>query len=414
MSQTGHREVRSCRVLTGAYQLKSQPSQKQKVLKAAHILKKESGTRRKLERPIAVTNKSKSMRVLPSMESFKPCQPKPRRSVQKVKMEVEDLGRRAQNQKITFLEMKSISSEVQHQYHQYQSKFASFCWASGLGWPLSQDTDAVLADFLDVMFLEGKSAAEGEKVVASIEFHNINLKGSLVRAQRALRGWRKERPPQSRLPLPRLIASGMAMILMGEGKKLMALKLMVDHDTYLRPGESIELKGRDVVAPVKNSGKQYRWYSIVGRDSEDLKPDKVGVFDNTIPLNSPGREFLGELIWKRAKSLNSKEELIYPFTSAEYRKNFQRVGEGFNLKNLHPYQTRYGGASEDLNSGDRCHQGVKRRGRWHTDQSVRRYAKVGKVQRLMGTLSPEHMEFCQWSLKNMEKVLKGLITPRVL
>lgn len=134
------------------------------------------------------------------------------------------------------------------------------------------------------------------------------------------------------------------MILMGEGKKLMALKLMVDHDTYLRPGESIELKGRDAVAPVKNSGKQYRWYSIVVRDSEDLKPDKVGVFDNTVPLNSPGREFLGELIWKRAKSLNSKEELIYPFTSAEYRKNFQRVGERLNLKNLHPYQTRHGGA----------------------------------------------------------------------
>ena len=68
-----------------------------------------------------------------------------------------------------------------------------------------------------------------------------------------------------------------------------ALKLLLDHDTYLRPGESIDLKGRDIVLPVKGAGRQYQWYAVIVRNSLDAKPDKVGVFDNTVILNSKGR-----------------------------------------------------------------------------------------------------------------------------
>eukprot|EP00438_Fugacium_kawagutii_P002019 Skav214231 [mRNA] locus=scaffold1133:6956:10370:+ [translate_table: standard] len=339
--------------------------------------------------------------------------PPPRRTVGRMTMEpMENLGKRAQSKMLTMLETRSVSKEVQHQYSQYLLKFENFCRVSGLGWPLRSNVDDILADFLDVLFLDGGTAAEGEKVVAAMEFSQIQLKGTLLRCKRALKGWRRERPPQSRLPLPRLIACGMAMILASQGKKLMALKLMVDHDTYLRPGESIELRGRDVVPPVRNTGQQYRWHSIIVRDCQDFKPDKVGVFDNSIPLNSKGREFLGPLLMSRVIKLNSKDDFIYPFTAAEYRKCFQVAGERLSIKNLHPYQTRHGGASEDLNSGERDPQSVKIRGRWHTDQSVRRYGKVGKIQRLMAGLSPSQMEFCQWSQANMEKMLRGHVAPR--
>ena len=273
--------------------------------------------------------------------------------------------------------------------------------------------DLILADFLDVMFLGNHSAAEGEKVVAATEFFNLHLKGTLFHCKRALRGWRKEKPAQSRLPLPRMIAAGMAMILCAWGKRLMSLKLMVDHDTYLRPGESIDLKGRDIVPPVRNGGKQYRWFAIVVRDSLDHKPDKTGVFDNSVPLNSVGREYLGQLLWERVLVLNGKDEKVYPFDATEFRKNFQEAGQLLGFKNLHPYQSRHGGASEDLNTGERDHLAVKVRGRWHTDQSVRRYGKVGKIQKMMTDLSPERMAFCQWSLRNIERVLKGTWPPRL-
>ena len=310
-------------------------------------------------------------------------------------------------------EERSVSAEVQSQYRAYYEKFENFCRVSRLGWPLKKEVDLILADFLDVMFLENHSAAEGEKVVAATEFFNLHLKGTLFHCKRALRGWRKEKPAQSRLPLPRMIAAGMAMILCAWGKRLMSLKLMVDHDTYLRPGESIDLKGRDIAPPVRNGGKQYRWFAIVVRDSQDHKPDKTGVFDNSVPLNSVGREYLGQLLWERVLVLNAKDEKVYPFDAAEFRKNFQEAGQLLGFKNLHLYQSRHGGASEDLNSGERDHLAVKVRGRWHTDQSVRRYGKVGKIQKMMTDLSPERMAFCQWSLRNIERVLKGMLPPRL-
>ena len=234
--------------------------------------------------------------------------------------------------------------------------------------------------------------------------------GDIVSLQESLAGV-EERETSS--PLPRMIAAGMAMILCAWGKRLMSLKLMVDHDTYLRPGESIDLKGRDIVPPVRNGGKQYRWFAIVVRDSQDHKPDKTGVFDNSVPLNSVGREYLGQLLWERVLVLNGKDEKVYPFDAAEFRKNFQEAGQLLGFKNLHPYQSRHGGASEDLNSGERDHLAVKVRGRWHTDQSVRRYGKVGKIQKMMTDLSPERMAFCQWSLRNIERVLKGTLPPRL-
>ena len=359
------------------------------------------------------TNQSKSRSLKGATVSMK-SPPAPRRKVGRIPALLENnAGLRAQKGRLTVLEERSVSAEVQSQYRAYYEKFENFCRVSRLGWPLKKEADLILADFLDVMFLGNLSAAEGEKVVAATEFFNLHLKGTLFHCKRALRGWRKEKPAQSRLPLPRMIAAGMAMILCAWGKRLMSLKLMVDHDTYLRPGESIDLKGRDIVPPVRNGGKQYRWFAIVVRDSQDHKPDKTGVFDNSVPLNSVGREYLGHLLWERLLVLNGKDEKVYPFDATEFRKNFQKAGQLLGFKNLHPYQSRHGGASEDLNSGERDHLAVKVRGRWHTDQSVRRYGKVGKIQKMMTDLSPERMAFCQWSLRNIERVLKGTWPPRL-
>lgn len=36
----------------------------------------------------------------------------------------------------------------------------------------------------------------------------------------------------------------------------------------------------------------YKWHSLLIRDIEDQKLDKVGMYDNSIPLNSHGREYL--------------------------------------------------------------------------------------------------------------------------
>ena len=143
-----------------------------------------------------------------------------------------------------------------NQYQKYLLMFENFC-RQRPRLPYRKGCGQHSCRLLGRDFLENRSAAEGEKTVAAVEFNDVSLKGQLVRCKRALRGWCKERPPHSRVPLPRLLACGMAMILISKGQHLMGLKLLADHDTYLRPGESIDLRKKDIIPPVKISGQQY-------------------------------------------------------------------------------------------------------------------------------------------------------------
>ena len=202
------------------------------------------------------------------------------------------------------------------------------------------------------------------------------------------------------------------MLMMNRGHVEMALKLILDFDTYMRPGESVDLKVKNLIRPVKGAGPQYQWFSIVVRDFDDKQPDKVGIYDNSIPLNTPGRVWIGESLHALAKTRTNKESLLFSFSPEEYRQELAAVSIALGLKPLHPYQLRHGGAAEDLNSGVRDHSGVKARGRWQTDGSVRCYTKVGKVQQLMNLLSPKGMAYCQWSLRNLEKAFKGQVRPK--
>lgn len=322
------------------------------------------------------------------------------------------MGQLARKKQLTFLERRSISLAVEGQYKEYYKKFVNFCQESKLPNPPHQQTDSHMADFMDILFMEGKTVSEGEKILASVEFRHIELKGNMLRSRKALKGWRKERPQESRLPIPALVVNGIAMILLHQNQRLMGLKVLLDFDTYMRPGESIDIRARQVVPPVVGAGPQYLWYHVVIREFQEGRPDKIGVFDNSVALDHPQRSWLGEVLFGHSKTVNSKDDFLFQFKMEEYRHAFSMAGESLGISGLHPYQLRHGGAAEDLNSKTREYSSVKARGRWMTDQSVRRYTKVGKLQALMTQLSPANLEYCRWCQRNMEKVIRGLIPPK--
>ena len=99
---------------------------------------------------------------------------------------------------------------------------------------------------------------------------------------------------------------------------------------------------------------------------------------------------------------------------------FRRTSTGRNFKRQDPFlgcshfictTLRHGGASDDLCKGHRDHAGVKDRGRWRTDSSVRRYAKTGKIQSLLQQLPEWSLSYCRRSMVKMEAVLKGITPP---
>lgn len=307
----------------------------------------------------------------------------------------------------------SVSAEIQHQYQGYFSKFEDFCKLNGVGFPISPlDADPLLADFLDLLYLDGKSAREGEKTVAALEFHQIALKGHLPRSKRALRGWRKAVLPSSRLPMPRPVMFGLAMNLLAENKTDMALLVLVAFHLYLRLGEGLDLRKKNVVPPVRQAGKQFQHITVIIRDQEDGRPDKIAVFDNSLPLDDKRVDYMGSALLDKAKSVPRPTDRIFNFSMEDFRKAFVKAGEDLGLASLHPYQLRHGGATEDLASKRRDFQGVKARGRWKTDQSVRRYAKIGRIQQLLAQMTSSDKSFCKWSEMNMRRMMSGQLAPK--
>ena len=151
----------------------------------------------------------------------------------------------------------------------------------------------------------------------------------------------KEKPPESRVPMPKLIVYGLAMLMLNKGKKDVALKAMLDFDTYIGPGGSINLLNKH---PVRGAGPQYKWYSVIVRDFHEKRPDKVGVFDNTIALNTPERLWLGEALATMMKGKKNTVK-IFAFTMEEFRKTFSEMSKKVGILQLHPYHLRHEGAT---------------------------------------------------------------------
>lgn len=279
--------------------------------------------------------------------------PPPRRSVQPLPAVVQDqdVGKLAQQKKLTLLERKCVSSEVQGQYGQYLSRFEDFCRVSGFQWPPAlQDVDPLLSDYMDTLFMEGRSPHEGEKTFAALEFHMLEVKGKLHRARRCLKGWRKAVPAQSRLPMPMLAMFGIAMTLAAGNHLEMALKTVVDFLLYLRPGEGLDLRSRNVVAPVRGAGIQYKWVTVIIRDQEGQRPDKTGVFDNSLAIDHT--LWAGEQLLLRAKKAPTKDSLIFNFSMDNSRRE-AGVGKPTPL----PAATRGGDGGPVLPSkGVQCRQ----------------------------------------------------------
>jgi hypothetical protein len=325
-------------------------------------------------------------------------------------------GRLAQAGEMTLLEENSISAMVETQYSEYLRAFKAFYKENGWGELLDKNTDLVLADFFDVKYLEGRGSAEGEKTIAAIQFHDSRFKSGemlLVRSKRALKGWRKLVPQGSRLPMPKLICQGIAMMMLARGQRGMAIMTLADFDMYLRPSEGLELTGKCVVAPVRGAGIAFQFFAVIIRDLEDGRPDKVGVYDNTLLLNNPRSSFLGPVLKALATKAGPSGRL-FTFSMEEYRKELEQCSKLMGLKDvLHPYQLRHGGATEDMNSGARTRLEVKDRGRWATETSIKRYVKVGKLQILLNSLDANMMRFCRWSETSMPKVLHGIVAAKL-
>ena len=85
------------------------------------------------------------------------------------------------------------------------------------------------------------------------------------------------------------------------------------------------------------------------------------------------------------------EAPLFAFRHDVFLRTWKAAVETLNFGDPTPYRLRHGGATHDRATGLRSLRSIKKRGRWHSDASVRRYEKRVRMQVLEAGLSPSQV-----------------------
>jgi integrase len=315
-------------------------------------------------------------------------------------------------------ELRACGPATRARYEKVVGEYQDYLLFNGLPTPDTLfDIEQSVLLYIDLLLDAGEPAHEAETAVAAIidAMPVIPALAAMPRVKRALRGFRKARPARSRAPLSKELMAAFVQIFLAQGHVNMAVMMILMFYSYCRPGELRRAKRRQLLAPVRRKGPLSHWALVMAPQEDDPGAvqdlTKTGTMDDTIILDLPA--WMPKLVAFRFGSLRPLDDL-FPMSPATSVVLFKAACGLLGLpRGTCMYQMRHGGASEDLLSHSRPQDDVKRRGRWSTDSSLRRYAKPAQVQRLLGSLAPEKLSYALDSWEHLEALIFQRVVPRL-
>ena len=269
----------------------------------------------------------------------------------------------------TFLEEKTITIPRMKSYEVAWERLTHF--AKQQKYPMStlEQVDAAAAWWMDVLFFEGEGVSGAMTMMAAIKHMRTDVPrlNALVRCSRALRSFRRLAPPQARVPIPYPMLAQMIMHIVSQlNQPMVGVHLALTWSLCCRPGESLKLKYRQLVAPNQVSR---RWSVILSESSPiegKSQPSKTHELDEAVMIDHPYMQWLG-VVLKHLKSKASSSQSVFDFDMAHVTKHWHLAADacGFHPHGIQcVYQIRHGSASTDRLTQQRSVEELMKRGRW--------------------------------------------------
>jgi hypothetical protein len=287
---------------------------------------------------------------------------------------------------LTILEANAVRGGTAHDYQRRLSTFVA--WAAEKQMKLDfnnrESVESCMLEYFDVLAIEEQRTVDaGTKLLAAVGHCHAHLgvagrgKASCFpRVLRSLQGWNRLLPCGSIDALPEMAVDAIAVELCRKRQPMMALAVVLASDAYLRPGEAVALTKSNLIPPQPSLGLHGRHWSLL-MHLEDQAPSKTGVYEDSIILDSPHRAWLGIHLAKLYRGRLAGERL-FKFTLDKWNKAFQAATKELGLPRTVLYSLRHAGPTADVLTHRRSLIEVKKRGRWVSDSSVRRYEKAAK------------------------------------
>jgi len=308
----------------------------------------------------------------------------------------------------TPLEKLAVSAPVAMDCLRRMKELEIFAKKNRLSLKNTQRFDEVCCRFVNSLFERGFDLQDGTKTLAAIiDSHpDFGPRQMLPRTRRALQGWAKTEPQQTRPPLPWVLVSALAVNMMQRQQHIAAMAILLMFTAYLRPGEAMDLQVRDLIAPMPGQGG----FPLHLHPAERREQSKVGLSDESLLLNSPLMPWLGPALQFLPRKTNYLLDLTYDQLVNQWKMALTRLGLAANHAVL--YQLRHSGPSHDRFHQLRSALEVKQRGRWQSDHSVRRYEAHARINQEFHLLPKAVQTHCLKMEQVLPRMVRGFISQK--
>ncbi|CAK0871674.1 unnamed protein product, partial [Prorocentrum cordatum] len=285
----------------------------------------------------------------------------------------------------SFLEWNAVAPETQACYKDALDDFQTFVDLFELPLHTAAQVDLALMSYADYAWSIGLERAAVLKTYAAyVSAHpDFSRKGSLrlPRFCRALQGWKRLDPGQTRPPMPWQVVALVALVMATQlGSPHAALMVVTMFWVYLRPSEAVGLREQDLLPSGSCTD-----YGFNLHPSARGEYSKTSLSDESLLLDSVEVPWLGPLL-ARARS-GDPQAPLFRLTAAQLGVLWrQSLGRAEVPTRCVPYQLRHGGPSHDRLKRYRSMDEIKRRGRWASDYTMKRYEAHALVQQELAAL----------------------------
>ena len=202
------------------------------------------------------------------------------------------------------------------------------------------------------------------------------------------------------MQLPLILLLGVVGAIMGKilesGHPQLVLRLFIQCLTYLRPGELSGLTVGQMIAPQSAMSQRFSTWAILLFPVEGEVPGKTASSDPLLEALTADRK-PGELLW-----LDPHQKLVKEFSKAVTHLGLEHLGTCL-------YTLRHGGATHDILTRRRSMLEVKQRGLWKSDNSLRRYVKLARLQHEQSIIPKSVSEKGLQVLANLPQLLHAAL-----
>lgn len=244
--------------------------------------------------------------------------------------------------------------------------------------------DAACEEWVETQWVRGTPLGTIGDALCALHFYWPQVKGLLRGSWKLYKNWRRIEVPQRAPPLPVPAVRAMVGYLLDHCKPHMAFLIALAFHCYLRTGEVLRLRVKDVQL---TSSK-----GVVS-----LEPSKSGLRFSTreaVAIYDTGLYQLWELCHLPAAM--KPNDFIWRYSACAFRRLFYQTLKALNLaeEQFQPYSLRRGGATSDFMSKGTLER-IILRGRWRSISVARLYLEDG-----LSHLAQVRFSKTTWSLLN--------------